>query len=93
MMHIADSRRLPLDKDGLLLHLDKRIKTLCATLEKVGHCEVQMTPPEFIDWEAQGCMQWRMQVTVAKPSRKVTWDAIVAAILAVTPAKCQFVHV
>lgn len=93
LTHIADSRRLPLDKEGLLKDVDRRVQTLQRTLEKLGMCTVTVGQPQFFDWEHADCIQWRMQVTVAKRPKVGCWDTIVAAILAVTPVRCEFVKI
>lgn len=93
LTHIADSRRTPLDKDDLLKDVDHRVRKVQRTLEKLGMCTVTVSPPEFFDWEHEKCIQWRMQMTIAKRPKVGCWDTIVAAILAVSPVKCRFVKI
>ena len=93
LTHIADSRRTPLDKEGLLKEVDHRVKKVQSTLEKLGMCTVTVTAPEFVDWEHEKCIQWRMQMTIAKRPRVGCWNTIIAAVLAVTSVKPKFVTI
>ena len=91
---MADSRyKKDLDKVGLLVDVDRRVKSVQKILENLGTCTVTITEPEFVEWEHEKCMQWRMQMTVSKKPKVGCWDTILAAILAVTPVRCKFVNI
>lgn len=90
-MKIADSRKTPLGKAELLVHLDKQLEQLRSLLQTGGFCTVTTSAPIFIEFESPASMQWRVNVTITKTALKPSWNAIKDTVTMFAPVQVKMV--